>query len=459
VNGHTSTLPVPRAPALTAHAPAHSKRHSQPLAAALTLGLLVCIWAAVLAFGATLPLAWSAVEIVVFALLGVLLWGNAGTNPALPFPWKAPAALLLFVALQTALVRPRPYRADEEFLNVLALVCAFCVSAAVARIPSWRSCLLHGLLALGLFQAMYGLVQSITGWQHIFTYEKFYYVSQATGTYINPNHFAGLLELILPFALAFTLERLDQVHAQSHAVGSFRILGSGRLFSLIFYFFVALLLFAGILLSRSRMGMLSIALTTLTMGLLWLLRSRRTGPRPSIFLLLAAAILFSLWLGLGPLLARYSSWDADLSSRLSVWKDSLVLIRSHPLLGTGLGTFADSFTRVQTTHLTRTVDHAHNDYLEFAVEWGLPGAALLFGLILRLFIRLIRTCLTSATSDSLYLSLACAGSIFALLVHSLADFNLQIPANALLFAVILGFAASLKTPRPATAAPQSGGAS
>ena len=131
MNGHISTLPVPRAPALPAHAQAHSKRHSQPLAAALTMGLLVCLWTAVLVFGATLSLAWSAVQILVFALLGVLLWGSAGTNPALPYPWKAPAALLLFVALQSALVHPSPYRVDKEFLNLLALASAFCVSAAV----------------------------------------------------------------------------------------------------------------------------------------------------------------------------------------------------------------------------------------------------------------------------------------------------------------------------------------
>ena len=136
MTGHISTLPAPRAPAFVTHFPVRSKLLSQPLAAALTLGLLVCIWTAVLAFGATLPLAWSAVQIVLFALLGVLLWGNGGTNPVLPFPWKAPATLLLFVALQSAFVHPSPYRVDREFLNLLALTCAFCVSAAVARIPS-----------------------------------------------------------------------------------------------------------------------------------------------------------------------------------------------------------------------------------------------------------------------------------------------------------------------------------
>ncbi len=459
MNSRISTLPLPGSTLRTTQVRAHSGHLVPPPAAGvLTWGLVACSWTAVLAFGATHPLAWSVVQIFTFALMGVLLWASAGATPSLSFPWKVPAALVLFALLQSALLRPTPYRVDLELLNWFTFAAAFCLSASLARFPSSRSCLVHGLLVLGLCQAIYGLVQSIAGWQLIFAYKKVFYAAQATGTYINPNHFAGLLELILPFSLAFSLQRLDALHACSPA-GARSVLQSERLFSLIFYFFAALLLFAGILLSRSRMGMLSMALATLLAGFLWLRRSAFTSRRLPILLLLAAAILLSLWLGLSPLLARFSSLDADFSSRLSVWKDSLVLIRSHPLLGTGLGSFADSFTRVQTTHLGRTVDHAHNDYLEFAVEMGLPGALLLFGLMFRLLLASIRLGLVSPRSDSFYLSLACAGSVVALLVHSLADFNLQIPANAFLFAIVLGLAASLRTLRPAAATPQFGGGS
>jgi len=428
-------------------------------AALLTLGLLACLWTAALAFGGTLPLVWSAVEFLALLLMGALLWSGNLRDPALPFPWKAPALLLLFAALQSALVRPPFYLAREQFLRLLVFACAFCIAAALARDTVWRARLIYGFMALGLFEAVYGLVQSIAGWQWIFTYKKIFYTAQATGTYINPNHFAGLLELIFPFSLVSALQRLDQLNPHSHAAVPSGLPRSERLSALLFYSFATLLLFAGILLSRSRMGLLSVTLAALAMGLLWLSQSARPGRILPLLGLLAATVLFSLWLGLGPLLARYSSLNIDFSNRLSVWKDSVALIRSQPLLGTGLGTFADSFTRVQSTLLGRTVDHAHNDYLEFAVEWGLPGAALLFGLLLWLFVRTTRASLRPAKPESRYLALACSGSLLALLVHSLADFNLQIPANALLFSVILGLAASLDSPRPASAAhPLTGGA-
>ena len=417
-------------------------------AALLTLGLLACLWTAALAFGGTLPLAWSAVEFLALLLMGALLWSGNWRDPALPFPWKAPALLLLFAALQSALVRPPFYLAREQFLRLLVFACAFCIAAALARDTVWRARLIYGLMALGLFEALYGLVQSIAGWQWIFTYKKIFYTVQATGTYINPNHFAGLLELIFPFSLVSALQRLDQLNLHSHAAAPSGLPRSERLSALIFYSFATLLLFAGILLSRSRMGLLSVTLAALAMGLLWLSQSAQPGRLLLILVLLVAAVLLSFWLGLGPLLSRYSSLDIDFSTRLSVWKDSVVLIRSQPLLGTGLGTFADSFSQVQSTLLGRTVDHAHNDYLEFTVEWGLPGATLLFGLILWLFVRTTRASLRPAKSESHYLALACSGSILALLVHSLADFNLQISANALLFSVILGLACAVATPQP-----------
>ena len=428
-------------------------------AAILTIGLLACLWTAALSFGGTLPLVWSAVEIAALALLGVALWSGDWQKPALPIPWKAPALLLLFVALQSALVRSPFYLAREKFLFLLVLACASCVAAALARDHVWRSRLMYGLVALGLFEALYGFLQSIAGWQRIFTYQKIFYTAQATGTYINPNHFAGLLELILPFSLASALERLDHLDSLPGDGAPPGLPRGERLSALIFYSFITLLLFSGILLSRSRTGLLSVAIAALAMVLVWVRRSARPGRFLPLLGLLTVAALFSRWIGLGPLLARYSSLDIDFSTRLSVWKDSAALIRSHPLLGTGLGTFADSFTLVQTTLLGRTVDHAHNDYLEFAVEWGLPGAAILFGLILWLLIRTIRVCLYPGDLACRYFALAYSGSILALLVHSLADFNLQLPANALLFSAILGLAASLPSPRPESTAPlHSGGA-
>jgi O-antigen ligase len=97
-----------------------------------------------------------------------------------------------------------------------------------------------------------------------------------------------------------------------------------------------------------------------------------------------------------------------------------------------------AFRRYQTSMLDNMVDHAHNDYLEFASETGLLGLAILFLPMLYLFGRMIAAFLNDPRRFRRAVLLGCIGSTLAILIHSLADFNLQIPANALVVAVILG---------------------
>lgn len=84
------------------------------------------------------------------------------------------------------------------------------------------------------------------------------------------------------------------------------------------------------------------------------------------------------------------------------------------------------------------MDHAHNDYLEFAAELGLVGSVLLFGLIQAGLALMVDGINRMGRTRDRYLLLGCAGGVIAILFHSLADFNLQIPADALVFATILG---------------------
>jgi len=89
------------------------------------------------------------------------------------------------------------------------------------------------------------------------------------------------------------------------------------------------------------------------------------------------------------------------------------------------------------------VNHAHNDYLEVASDLGIPAAALFFGSTGALLVRVARKAVSSEVSFERAMALGCLGSIAAILLHSLTDFNLYIPANALVFSLILGLAASI----------------
>ncbi len=125
---------------------------------------------------------------------------------------------------------------------------------------------------------------------------------------------------------------------------------------------------------------------------------------------------------------------------MSIWRDTLTLIHQHPLFGTGLGTFSVAYTSVQSAFLTLLVDHAHCDYLEVVSELGLPGGILVFGSIFWILARAVRRYRKTEDRFEAAVCLGCIGSIAAILVHSVADFNLYIPANALVFTVTLALA-------------------
>jgi O-antigen ligase len=151
-----------------------------------------------------------------------------------------------------------------------------------------------------------------------------------------------------------------------------------------------------------------------------------------------------LWVGSDPVVTRFETLGHEYNeagqNRISIWRDTLGLIRQHPLLGTGLGTFSVAYTSVQSSFLNLLVDHAHCDYLQLVSELGLPGGILVFASIFWILARAVRSYLRTEDRFEAAVCLGCSGSIIAMLVHSLADFNLYIPANALVFTVTLALA-------------------
>jgi O-antigen ligase len=128
----------------------------------------------------------------------------------------------------------------------------------------------------------------------------------------------------------------------------------------------------------------------------------------------------------------------QMEGRLSIWKDCLALVHDNPFLGTGVATFGLTFRPCQTSFVSSYVDHAHNDYLEFLSETGLVGAALFFFPILCFWIRMVISFIDDPRRYRRSVTLGCIGSTLAILLYSITDFNLQIPDNVLILAVVLG---------------------
>jgi O-antigen ligase len=443
--------------------------------------LIFCVTAAVLAFGGTEPISFAVVEIVLLgAVLAVLVaskdfgWSGSLRRAAVPVSL---IALVMFQlvplpAVLVRLLRPdsppfganllgsghhyfsrlsiAPYNTRNHLILLICCVAAFFFARMVAQDRASRRRAVTWLVALGTFEALYGLVQYLTGWQRIFGYVKKYNLEEATGTYINRNHFAGFLEMMIPFGVALVLyenAKLQRKAVPGRDVNARikRVLGGRKLSRIGLWLLAAMVMVAGLFFSLSRMGIIS-AVASLAVMAAFAGFQRKAGLWVAAGIMVCGIILV-LWMGAAPMLERFGTISEEYASanesRWSLWKDTARLVGGHPLLGSGLGTFPVAFTRVQSTFLGQFVNHAHNDYLELASDLGIPMAAVLFGSTGALLVRVARKAASSEVSFERAMALGCLGSITTILLHSLADFNLYIPANALVFSLILGLAASI----------------
>ncbi len=416
----------------------------------LAVVLGACLWAAALGFGGTEVYTLAAVQFVVLTLAIGLLWmPRRNPEPPARLPWSVPVLLLALVLAQHGQLAREGYALPTHLPGLITCLAVFLLAARIGQEADARRWLLAAILLLGVLEALYGMVQYLADWHRIFALEKVYYIAHATGTYVNPNHFSGLLEMILPLAVSAALYHWE---CWSLRNAPLRKRGDApereALARACFFFVLAALLLAAILFSRSRMGILSAAAGTGTLALAWLISTpyRRRAAAVLAALLVVVAGL-GVWIGLGPIFERFAHLEADTLPRLHVWRDAGTLLRAHPWLGSGFGSFADVYPQVQTALPGKIVEHAHNDYLQAAVELGVPAALLLFAAIAGLVLRgLLAGLFRPPGSPERFELLGCAAGVLALLVHSAADFNLQLPANAMLFATLLGILAAMVAP-------------
>lgn len=291
------------------------------------------------------------------------------------------------------------------------------------------------LILLGVFEALYGLLQSLGGFDYIGQY--FREVGRtATGTLINRNHFAGLMNMVIPLALGALYAGFLRKRRKGQSISEL----TAQMWILLLGLSV---LGLAIVLSLSRGGVLTLIATQAFLGFLLFLswRKRKGGVRglfPAVTVaLLLIVTVYGVGAGLDPLLDRFEEAESGWEGRAQLYRDTLDLIGKHPIVGVGPGMYR---WRIQP-HLTgKPADfhHAHNDYLEYAADWGVPLALFFWGLVIWRVFACCGRFLRSNDPWTRGIALGCAAAIFSILVHSLVDFNLQVGANWMLFCTILG---------------------
>jgi len=407
----------------------------------LALGLLAVAWSAGRRRAERAPLPgrvrWAAV-LLAYILLQVIPLPVAALRVLSPGRARAVEAL----APVGAKLRVAPLSASSSatfqcFLLLCGYVVVFLlVSGLPRRLGDRRWLAVWPIVAIAALEAGLGL------WQN------FGRTGEAAqwGTYVNHNHYAGFLEMALPFAVMYPVALLRRrrnrpLAATLAACGVWALAG---------------VMLAGIVNSLSRMGFIATLGSLLLMGTLafgnrplgWL-RSNRKRRWGAAGMLAMALLEGSAFLPSERLILRFAeltSSDPTGGGRAKLWAATLPLIKAYPVFGCGLGGYETAFLKFKTFDPLIRDDFAHNDYLQLLAELGLAGFAILAVPACSLVMSTLRKAVVSRDPEGRCFAVACAGALAAILLHSLADFNLYIPANAMLLAWIAGMSPEARPP-------------
>jgi O-antigen ligase len=311
---------------------------------------------------------------------------------------------------------PYATRVDLQLLLADVLV-LFLAVQAFRTLDDWKG-FVWFLMTFAFVVAIFGILQHLTFNGKLYWFREMHYGGIPFGPYVNRNHFAAFAELTAPLALVPL------------------VLGKVRRERLFIVGVFAVVLVGSLLLSASRGGIISFGCQLAALALLMPLRRQKGRPLIAGAAVLVVAFALVSWLGVRQILQRFSamqSLEVSASKRVAMARGTWHIFLDHPLLGTGLGTIQIVYPPYETLYDGKVVNHSHNDYLEALAETGLIGglcsALFLAALFLESWRRIFQPHSSFAASLHLVGVIACLG----FLVHALVDFNLHIPANALLF--------------------------
>lgn len=304
---------------------------------------------------------------------------------------------------------------------------------------------LYTLVLAGLLQAIYGSLMMLSGVEWGFFEPKQFGRGWATGTFINRNHYANLLVMSLSAGFGLLLAQMDLRGAQNmrQRLRSLLQAALGPKARLRIFMVVTVI---ALVLTRSRMGNASFFAALTLVGLFGLWRLRKPS-RPLVVLVVSVLVIDLLvvgtWFGVEQVIDRIqqtvqvqeNEWVVQDKNRIDTDRESFVIIAQKPILGWGGGSFYTVYPAWRGDD-QKFMDHAHNDYLEFAVEYGLVGLALLGWFMLLCFRRASQGLADRSRAKVFGISFASLMAMVAMLLHATVDFSLQIPANALWFVVL-----------------------
>jgi O-antigen ligase len=400
----------------------------------LLSGVFGLLFFAPLAFGATDSWSIFVLEFGTILLFALWVWRQASSEEWRlrdnPIFW--PMALFAGVVVIQLIFGWTAYRHDTFSQALLYLTYGILVFLTIQtlRRSSQAKALAAAITIYGIAVASFALLQGLSPNGKVYWLFTPRSGGWIYGPYVSHNNYAGLMEMLVPVPLVFCLSRYAQGHVRT-GIAAGAALMAGTIF-----------------LSGSRGGMISFVAEMILFGivLMKMQKGTKVSARISVFAVVTVALL--MWIGGMELTKRVSTIGTEAKQELSgglrwtIDKDGISMLAHKPILGWGLGTFPVAYPQFRTFYTSFFINDAHNDYLQFAVETGVIGLALILWFVVAVYRNAWRKLPDWPDDINGAVTLACLLGCTGILVHSFVDFNLQIPANAAWFYVLCAVAAS-----------------
>lgn len=385
-------------------------------------------------------------------------WPEAFVNWISPEAWvAAEKSLPASEAVRGARVEnwitlaPYTYPVRQSLIRWVAYGMLFFGLSVTLNSKKRISSLIYCLLAVGCFEALYGLIQTYSGSNHIWWYKRYAASYRGiNGTYINRNHLAGLLEMLIPVAIGFAAgfskikEKKPHFPKRNLRVRLVEILSLEQRFSKrIAVVFAGILMGIGVIFSASRGGMIGMSASLVVIGLLLSFpkESRKTGLIALLFFLLTAG--YAIQIGAERPLERFNTLEASFEARQRYARQAMAMTMDYPVSGIGLGNFMYAYPKYQSPKdKNRFIRHAHNDWAQLLAEAGLVGITIfLTGFVWFLWM-FLRKWKKRRDQFAVGIGAGALAALAAIAIHSYTDFNLHMPANAMMLAAVLALGSS-----------------
>jgi len=339
-------------------------------------------------------------------------------------------------------IRPRATMVALSATGALAIV-----FLGLARTLDRKDTLqiVRGVTGLGVVLALIGIVQHALWNGKIYGFWTPVQTGLSFGPFVNRNHFAGWMLMAMPLAGGYFCGRVARGMRRVKPGWRNRLLwfSSTEASETIFVGVAVLLMALSVTLSTSRSGILGLLAAVVISG--WFIARRQiTASRRAIVTAYLVFVLLIVvgWGRIDRLAARFADDDTvTFGNRAGIWTDSWHIARQFPIVGTGLNTYGVSTLFYQTVDLEKHFTAAHSDYLQLLAEGGVLVSvpALLVILVLAWTVRRRFREVASDTTDY-WIRVGAVTGIVAIALQEVADFSLQIPANAMLLTVLLALA-------------------